>query len=323
MSRKALTADTKKKIRVAILLSISMIFVAVATVIAVISFSYISNQDFKETFYSASSLKVNNRIRVIQISDLHSCTYGTDNSEIIDRVQKLKPDLIVYTGDCVDSKALSADSVVSLCTQLAKVAPSYYIFGNNEVERYYKEPLTQESLDKAFGFNDTNRDPQKLLETTDELTEKLEAGGVTVLKNRAATITVGTTQVDVYGVLTSNPSAFWSYAGESFDAHIYTNTNNLKISVFHEPNVLEEYSPDSWGDIVLAGHTHGGTARLPMLGPVYAHEIGLLPERSGHYIYGRYEVQGRPLIVSSGLENTNLFRINNEPELVIVDINRF
>lgn len=323
MSRKALTADTKKNIRVAILLSISMLFVAIAAAIAVIGFSYIGNQTFRETFYSASSLKVNNQIRVLQISDLHSCTYGTENSKIIDRVQKLKPDLIIYTGDCVDSKAVSIDSVVSLCTQLAKVAPSYYIFGNNEVERYYKDPLTQESLDKQFGFDDNNRDPQKLLEKTDVLTEKLESAGVTVLKNQSATLTVGTTQVDVYGVLTSNPSAFCSYAGESFDAHIYTNTNNLKITAFHEPTVLEVYSPDSWGDIVLAGHTHGGTARIPILGPLYAHELGFLPERSGHYIYGRYEVQGRPLIVSSGLENSNLFRINNEPELVIVDINRF
>lgn len=323
MRKKALTADARKNIRVATLLATSMVFVAIAAMIAVIGFSYIGNRNFKETFYSTSSLKVNNRIRVIQISDLHSCTYGADNSKIIDRVQKLKPDLILYTGDCVDSAAQSIDPVVDLCTQLAKVAPSYYIFGNNEVERYYNDPLTQESLDKKFGFDDNNRDPQKLLEMTDALTEMLEAGGTKVLKNQAETITVGTTQVDIYGVLTSNPSSFWSYGGESFDEHIYTNTNNLKITAFHEPTVLEEYSPASWGDIMLAGHTHGGTARIPMLGPVYAHEIGLLPERSGHYIYGRYDVQGRPLIVSSGLENSNLFRINNEPEIVIVDINRF
>ena len=323
MRRKALTADAKKEIRVVALLTISMIFVAVAAAIAVVAVSYMGNQNFTETFYSTSSLKVNNKIRIVQISDLHSCNYGTDNSKLMERVQKLKPDLIVYTGDCVNSKAASIDSVVSLCTQLAKVAPSYYIFGNNEVERYYKEPLTQEALDKKFGFDDNNRDPQKLLDMTDELTQKLEEGGVAVLKNRAETITVGSTQVDVYGVLTSNPSSFWSYAGESFDAYIYNNTSNLKITALHEPTVLEEYSPESWGDIMLAGHTHGGTARIPMLGPVYAHELGLLPERSGHYIYGRYEVQGRPLIVSSGLENSSLFRINNEPELVIVDINRF
>ena len=35
------------------------------------------------------------------------------------------------------------------------------------------------------------------------------------------------------------------------------------------------------------------------------------------------DVQGRPLIVSSGLENSNILRINNQPEIVIVDINKF
>jgi predicted MPP superfamily phosphohydrolase len=74
---------------------------------------------------------------------------------------------------------------------------------------------------------------------------------------------------------------------------------------------------------MVAGHTHGGMVQIPMLGALYTREGGLLPGRSGHYVYGRYEVQGRPLIVSSGLENRNIFRINNEPELVIIDINKF
>ena len=91
----------------------------------------------------------------------------------------------------------------------------------------------------------------------------------------------------------------------------------------HEPEVFETYTPDTWGDLMLAGHTHGGTARIPIIGPAYTHEGGILPARSGHYVYGRYDVEGRPLIVSSGLENTNLLRFNNEPELVIVDINKF
>ena len=74
---------------------------------------------------------------------------------------------------------------------------------------------------------------------------------------------------------------------------------------------------------MLAGHTHGGLIRIPFIGPLYTREGGLLPGRSGCYVYGRYEVQGRPLIVSAGLENKNIFRINNEPEIVIVDINKF
>ena len=318
-----LTTKTKKNIRVLELFLISLIFVLIAASIAIIGCNYVGNRTFKETFYSVSSLKVNNKIRIIQISDLHNCSYGKNNRKLVDRVKNLKPDLIIYTGDITDSGAKSNDRVVSLCKDLADVAPSYYIYGNNEVEKYYDIPLTQESLDKKFGFNDNNRDPSKLLEITDELTKKLKASGVTVLKNNSETITVGKTEVDIYGVLTSNPSSFWSYAGESFDEYMYSNQNNLKITAIHEPLVFEEYSPDSWGDLMLAGHNHGGTVKIPMIGPLYTHDGGLLPDRGGHFVCGRYEVQGRPLIISSGLENKNIMRINNQPEIVIVDINKF
>jgi len=213
--------------------------------------------------------------------------------------------------------------VVSLCGKLAEVAPSYYIYGNNEVERYYKSALTQVELDEKFDFDDKNRDPKKLLELTDEFEKELEAVGVKVLKNEQETLVVGTTKVDVYGVLTSNPSSFWSYAGDSFDEFLYNDTDNLKITAIHEPFIFNEYETETWGDIAICGHTHGGVARIPMLGAFYTHEGGLLPEREGDYVYGRYEVSGRPLIVSSGLVNNDLLRINNQPEIVIIDINKF
>lgn len=313
----------KKKAWAVILLIFSLIFIILAASVAVVGYNYLENQNFRETFYCVSSLKVNNKIRIVQISDLHNCSFGNNNDKMINRIEKLKPDLIIYTGDIIDSNSDSEDSVVNLCAKLAKVAPSYYIYGNNEVEKYYDSLLTQESLDEKFGFNNDNRDPNKLLEITDTLTEKLTNVGVKVLKNSQDTITVGSTTVDVLGVLTSNPSSFWSYGGKAFDEFIFTNENNLKIMAIHEPQVFETYTPDTWGDLMLAGHTHGGTARIPIIGPAYTHEGGILPARNGHYVYGRYDVEGRPLIVSSGLENTNLFRFNNEPELVIVDINKF
>lgn len=323
MKRFTLTPKARKNLRVLKLFLISLFFVAVATSIAIIGCSYIENRDFTETFYNVSSLKVNNKIRIIQISDLHNCSFGENNSDLIDRVKKLNPDLIIYTGDMIDTGAESNDRTLSLCSALSDVAPSYYIYGNNEVETYYDTLLTQDDLDKKFGFNNDNRDPKKLLEITDELTKELEASGVKVLKNAYDTVMIGTTPVDVYGVLTSNPSAFWSYAGESFDEYIFTNEDHLKITAFHEPVALEEYTPDTWGDLVIAGHNHGGTIKVPILGPLYTHDGGFFPDRSGHYVHGRYEVQGRPLIISAGLENSNLLRINNQPELVIIDINKF
>lgn len=323
MRRNRIITKAKKKTRVLRFFIISLVFVIIAASIAVVGCNYVENQTFRESFYCVSSLKVNNKIRVLQISDLHNCDFGNNNKGVVDRVEKLKPDLIILTGDMVDSTTKSDDKVVSFCAALAKTAPTYYVYGNNEVEKYYDVTLSQQALDKKFGFDNENRDPEKLLEITDSLTTKLEESGVKVLKNSFDTITVGSTTVEVYGVLTSNPSAFWSYAGESFDEYIYSNENNLKITAIHEPTVFEEYSPDTWGDLMLAGHTHGGIAKIPVLGPAYTHDGGVLPARNGHFVYGRYDVQGRPLIVSSGLENNNFFRINNQPEIVIVDINKF
>ena len=313
----------KKKAWAVILLIFSLIFIILAASVAVVGYNYLENQNFRETFYCVSSLKVNNKIRIVQISDLHNCSFGNNNDKMINRIEKLKPDLIIYTGDIIDSKSKSDDTIIKLCTSLSKLAPSYFVYGNNEVEKYYDNPLTQDSLDKKFGFNNDTRDPNKLLEITDSLEEELEGVGVKVLKNGSDTITVGSTNVDIYGVLTSNPSSFWSYAGGSFDEFIYKNENNLKITAIHEPLVFEEYTPNTWGDLMLAGHTYGGTAKIPVIGPAYTHDGGILPARSGHFVYGRYDVQGRPLIVSSGLENTNFLRINNQPEIVIVDINKF
>lgn len=315
--------QAKRKRKVIGFFITSILFAGIAAAVAIVGLNYVVNQNFKENFYSVSSLKVNNKIRIIQISDLHNCSFGEDNSQLIERVEKLKPDIILYTGDCIEAGEEATDKVVQLCERLAKVAPSYYIYGNNEVLKYYADPLTQESLDAKFGFDDSNRDPQKLLEIKDALEEQLEAVGVKVLKNSMETVTIGTTNVDIYGVLTSNPSSFWSYAGPSFGDYLYNNENHLKITAIHEPFVFDEYEPDYWGDLSLAGHTHGGVARVPLIGPAYTKEHGILPEKKGAYVYGRYEVQGRPLIVNAGMENGDIFRLNNQPEIVIVDINKF
>ena len=74
---------------------------------------------------------------------------------------------------------------------------------------------------------------------------------------------------------------------------------------------------------MLSGHTHGGVMRIPVLGPLFTREGGLFPERNGKFVYGRYEAAGKLLIVSGGLENSNILRINNQPELVVIDINKF
>ena len=318
-----LSPNAKKNIKALKFFAIGMVFVCIATAIIVVMYNYVGNRNFRETFYSASSIKVDSRVRVVQLSDLHRSSYGKDNVKLLDRVKALEPDVIICTGDIVDSAKNDVDYAVNLGEELSKIAPSYYVYGDNEVESMYGFSLNEKELDRKFGFNKTNRDETALLKLKDSFEEKLEKTGMKVLKNEKDTINVKTMTVDVYGVLTSNPSSFWSYSEKAFADYIYQNTDNLKITAVHEPTIFEEFQPDYWGDLLVCGHTHGGVIRVPVLGPLLTHEGGLFPERNGDFVYGRYDAAGSPLIVSSGLENSNVFRINNQPELVVIDINKF
>lgn len=321
--RSTLSPRAQKNIRALKFFALGMLFVCIASAIIVTMCNYIGNRNFRETFYSAASIKVDTNVRVIQLSDLHGVSYGKDNEKLLERVKALEPDIIICTGDMVNSVSDDLDFAVAFAAELAKIAPSYYVYGNNEAETVYDFLLTEKELDEKFGFTSDNRDETFLLNLADVFEDKLESVGIKVLKNEKDTVTVNGTTVDVYGVLTSNPSSFWSYSGNAFSDYIYKDTDHLKITAVHEPTIFEEFEPEYWGDLMLSGHTHGGIMRIPVLGPLYTHEGGLFPERSGDFIYGRYTVAGKPLFVSAGLENLNIFRINNQPELVVIDIIKF
>lgn len=316
-------SKAKKNIKTIKFLALGVAFAFIAACFGLVMVNYIENRNFRETFYVVSSIKVNNRVRVVQLSDLHNCTYGENNAKLIERVEKLEPDIIICTGDIIDSTNPDTLGIEKLGKELSAVAPLYYIYGNNEVETVYDIPLNEIDLDKKFGFTKETRDETKLNALPDALEDKLEKAGFNVLKNEKDTINVGNTKIDVFGVLTSNPSSFWSYSEKSFANYIYEDTDNLKITAIHEPYIFEQFTPDYWGDLMICGHTHGGEIRVPVLGPLYTKEGGLFPERKDCYVYGRFDVAGRPLIVSSGLDNSSISRINNQPELVVIDINKF
>ena len=322
-SSKTFSSKAKKNIHAVKFFIFGMIFVGIAAAIILVLCNYIGNRNFRETFYNTSSIKVDGHVRVIQLSDLHGTSFGKNNDKLIKRIKALEPDIIICTGDMVDSAKKDVDFVADLGKKISEIAPSYYIYGNNEVETIYDFALNEKELDKKFGFDKTNRDETALLKIEDSFEETLEKSGINVLKNEKDTIKIKNITVDVYGVLNSNPSSFWSYSGKAFADYIYEDTDNLKITAIHEPFIFEELNHDYWGDLLVCGHTHGGLMRVPVLGPLFTNEGGLLPERSGKFVYGRYDAEGSPLIVSAGLENSNPLRINNEPELVVIDINKF
>lgn len=300
----------------------SLICLALAFALGVIGVNYVANRKFKENFYSVGITGTYENFRVIQLSDLHDSVYGKDNAALLDRIGKLDPDIIVLTGDCVDQDADIAPAV-SLCRALADIAPTYYIYGNNECAKAFSSTMTLEALDAAIGATDDDRDVQKLYALDNGLRATLEETGVKVLFNESDLITIGENRVRIFGTLTSNPSAFWPYAGEAFNRFITENEDEIKLFLCHEPLLLETLDEAYWGDLVLCGDTHGGVLRLPGFGALYTRADGFLPERKGAMVYGKYQHNLSQVIVSSGLENRNPLRLFNQPEMVIADINKY
>ncbi len=71
--------------------------------------------------------------RIVQISDLHNQFFGFDQKRLLDRVEECKPDIIVVTGDVVDSHHTWYGLAKAFFEGAVKIAPVYYITGNHEV----------------------------------------------------------------------------------------------------------------------------------------------------------------------------------------------
>ena len=318
----------RHRVKRAVLVLLSLVLLAMAAGAVVLGCSYLANQDFRETFYQTASGKVGEGLRIIQISDLHGTDFGGGNQELVRRIELLAPDLIVMTGDCVEQDDPDWDVTLELCRQLTELAPVCYIYGNDEQQRMYGCKMTLSDIDDLLNCGEDNRDASKFRELDDDLRDDLEAAGVHVLLNETVTLELRGVPVDIYGVLTANPSAFWPYAGESYGAFAEENPGHFKLMLCHEPYLFEEFRGGQWADLVLCGHTHGGVVRLPYVGGVYETSHGLFPELGNvsgdeSLIYGQYTVDATPIIVSSGLSNRGVIRVNNRPELVVVDVSRY
>ena len=46
-------------------------------------------------------------LKIVQISDLHSKCFGKNNIELVNKINEIKPDIIILTGDIIDRDSLN------------------------------------------------------------------------------------------------------------------------------------------------------------------------------------------------------------------------
>ena len=231
--------------------------------------------------------------KIAHISDLHNAEFGQDNEYLINEIKEISPDIIVMTGDMVDSSRTNIDIAVSFAEKASEIAPCYYVTGNHEGRLNCKD-----------------------------IKEKFRLSGVTVLENEAIvserngeSITlIGMDDISVYS---NADSSFYGLFTKSALLKL-TDTDNYTVLLSHRPEFAEEYSACGV-DLVFSGHAHGGQFRLPFIGGLYAPGQGFFPKYDG----GAYNIGDTVMIVSRGLGNSRIpFRINNRPQIVSVCLER-
>ncbi len=233
------------------------------------------------------------KFSIAHISDLHNAEYGKNNEMLIDILKSESPDIIAITGDLIDSNNTDLEVAISFAQQAAKIAPCYFVAGNHEawIGSQYEELKTS-----------------------------LENVGVTILQDEAIELYYGDKCIQLIGLNDPDFSERDSFLSESI---LETKLSQMNIRdgftmlLSHRPECFNVYQNKNI-DLVLSGHAHGGQFRLPFLGGVIAPNQGFFPK----YDAGIYTENGTTMIVSRGIGNSIIpLRINNRPEIVIIELN--
>ena len=231
--------------------------------------------------------------RIAQVSDLHNKDFGEGYGQLLTLLSEINPDIIVVTGDLIDSRQTDLDIALEFAWQAGKIARVYYVSGNHEAR-------VPEYEDLKIG---------------------LVKAGVVILENQKVQITREGESITLMGI--DDPSFQEDYLfgdSESVARQAIENLQNESVEytilLSHRPELFDLYVETEM-DLVFSGHAHGGQFRLPFLGGLVAPNQGFFPK----YDAGLFSEENTTMIVSRGVGNSIIpIRFNNRPEIVLVTL---
>lgn len=273
----------------------SMVYL-IATGTAV-TWGYEEPKHVKLEYHQITTNKLANRIRIIQISDLH-----LDSNRSRDYVPKMinncEADLILMTGDYTNNTIeipVQMERVDEYINQLKSKLGIYAVFGNWDI-----------GIENRL-FTNTN-------------VKTLDSKSINIKNNNDLLAVVGAGYIDETNAV---------------DLASKIKSNGYNIMLTHTPDMTDVISDENSIDLHLCGHTHGGQIRIPFLRLFqdgkgeFPYAGGIIPKsiskNGSKYQSGMYQVKNMKSYVNRGLGTSAIqslpqIRILCQPEVTLFDI---
>lgn len=249
-------------------------------------------------------------MRIVQLSDMHVGTIVSPERElrrIVDSVEALQPDLIVFTGDLVNVRSSELTDRIAL--SLRHLQAPYgvaSVIGNHDSGVYIKDTVRQlpaESLCEVVAWQ--------------------RAQGWRVLEDTTVYLVRGRDSISLSGISFDPVLRKKRHDSELPPARLDVVYQGVPDSLFnitavHLPQLWQQIVESGYGDLTLAGHVHAMQMKVRLFGGAIS-PARLLYERWS----GRYEEGAHTLYINDGTGYVAYpMRLGAWPEITLITLRR-
>ena len=230
-------------------------------------------------------------LKIVHFSDLHynRALNITKLNKVVKEINTINPDIVVFTGDLIDKDSnLTDNDYIELSNILNNINAKYgkyAILGNHDIGEY-KDSVIKTYINSNFTFLDNNHD---IIYSKNN--ERIFIGGISPITNNT---------LDINKTLNV----------ENIDS-------DYKIILIHEPDITDDIVKNYQVNLILAGHSHNGQIRLPIIGAIYT------PPYAKKYYDEYYKIDNTNLYISSGIGVSTInYRLFNHPSINFYRLNK-
>ncbi len=258
-------------------------------------------------------------LRILHISDTHFPASGDSVGRFLEAVERLEYDLVLCTGDYVETAA-GWDAAGDALTQLRARFGVFATLGAHdycapvrtagEWVSYTLGRLSDWQPGAAVGGRGRFVDPQPFV-------DRLESAGITVLRNEWRSLEIGGESARICGA--GDDSAQLARMESALPPA--DGSGGFSVLLTHAPDATLRLPSRAEGGpwLALCGHTHGGQIRIPGWGAPLRHSRLVSRRRAA----GVFDVNGLPVVVSRGFGTAHLpLRFACRPEIALLRLSR-